>query len=79
MENSKGALVRRGREGDKDTPTAMDMVQSRVNKGTRGTEAVVYVQDEINRKVIMQQTVSIWWRIDTRCNSGYEYYSTLLR
>lgn len=51
MENSKGVLIRRSREGRKKTATAMDMVQDRVNKDTRDTEAVVFVQDEKSRTV----------------------------
>lgn len=44
-------MVRRSREGDKFTATAMDMVQERVNKSTRDTEAVIFVQDERDRAV----------------------------
>lgn len=51
MENSTGGLVRRSREGEKFVATAMDMVQERVNKSSRDTEAVVFVQDERNRAV----------------------------
>lgn len=38
-------------EGGKLVATAMDMVQERVNKSTRDTEAVVFVQDEKSRTV----------------------------
>lgn len=51
MENSTGGVVRRSKEGDKFVTTAMDMVQERVNKSTRDTEAVVFVQDERSRTV----------------------------
>lgn len=51
MENSKGVLVRRIKEGGEGSSTTMDMVQERLNKETRGTEVVVFVQDEIDRKV----------------------------
>lgn len=51
MENSKGVLVRRGKEGGTGSATTMDMVQERLNKETRGTEVVVFIRDEINRKV----------------------------
>lgn len=51
MENSAGGVVRRSREGGKLAVTAMDMVQERVNKSTRDTEAVVFVQDERSRTV----------------------------
>ena len=51
MENSNGGLVRRSMEGGKLAATAMDMVQDRVNKSTRDTEAVVFVQDERSRTV----------------------------
>lgn len=51
MENSTGGIVRRSREGEKFTATAMDMVQERVNKSTRNTEAVVFIQSERKREV----------------------------
>lgn len=51
MENSAGVVVRRSTEGRKFVATAMDMVQERVNKSTRDTEAVVFVQDERSRTV----------------------------
>lgn len=51
MENSKAVLTRRSREGGKGAATAMDMVQERINKDTRDTEAVIFVQDEIDTKV----------------------------
>lgn len=51
MENASGKLVRRSMEGGKLVATAMDMVQERVNKSTRDTEAVVFVQDEKSRTV----------------------------
>ena len=51
LETSAGTVVRRAREGDKLTATAMDMVQERVNKSTRDTEAVIFVQDERDRSV----------------------------
>lgn len=54
MENSNGEVVRRSKEGDKFVATAMDMVQERVNKSTRDTEAVVFVQDERSRTVSIQ-------------------------
>lgn len=51
MESSTGVVVRRSREGAKFTETANDMVQERVNKSTRDTEAVIFVQDEKSRTV----------------------------
>lgn len=51
MENSRGIVVKRSREGNKATSTAMDMIQERVNKDTRDIEAVVFVQDESTSKV----------------------------
>lgn len=57
MENSKGVLVRRSKEGGNGCATAMDMVQERLNKDTRGTEAVVVLQDEILNKVNAEQQI----------------------
>lgn len=51
IENSKGVLIRRSKEGRKGAATAMDMVQERVNKSTRDTEAVIFVQDQTNPSV----------------------------
>lgn len=51
MENSNGMVIRRSNEGGAGCATTMDMVQERLNKHTRATEAVVFVQDEIGRKV----------------------------
>lgn len=49
MENSTGGIVRRSKEGEKFIATVSDMVQERVNKSTRNTEAVIFVQDERKR------------------------------
>ncbi|CAM9138462.1 unnamed protein product [Ectocarpus sp. 12 AP-2014] len=49
MEDTTGAVVRRNREGRKLNATAMDMVQERINKTTRDTESVIFVQDERSR------------------------------
>ncbi|CAM9128740.1 unnamed protein product [Ectocarpus fasciculatus] len=49
MEDTTGAVVRRNREGVKLNATAMDMVQERINKTTRDTESVIFVQDERSR------------------------------
>ena len=54
MENANGGLVRRSMEGGKLVATAMDMVQERVNKSSRDTEAVVFVQDERSRAVSVE-------------------------
>lgn len=51
MEDTRGAVVRRDREGGKLNATAMDMVQERINKTTRDTESVVFMQDERSRTV----------------------------
>lgn len=51
MENSKSVLVKRSKEGGKGKATAMDMVQERVNKATRDTEAVIFVQDQKDQGV----------------------------
>ena len=51
IENSKGVLIRRSREGRKGAATAMDMVQERVNKATRDTEAVIFVRDQTDPSV----------------------------
>lgn len=51
MEDTTGAVLRRNREGGKLNATAMDMVQERVNKTTRDTESVIFVQDERSRTV----------------------------
>ncbi|CAB1111934.1 unnamed protein product [Ectocarpus sp. CCAP 1310/34] len=49
MEDATGTVVRRNREGGKQNATAMDMVQERINKATRDTESVIFVQDERSR------------------------------
>lgn len=54
MENANGGLVRRSMEGGKLVATAMDTVQERVNKSSRDTEAVVFVQDERSRAVSVE-------------------------
>lgn len=51
IENSKGVVIRRSTEGRKGAATAMDMVQERVNKSTRDTEAVIFVRDQADPTV----------------------------